>query len=120
MPYTAIFQQQKLKKKMIFFNIFNIFAQNIDCGYTLEPPRRGDSNEYTQSCFRAKIRNIGMSLHTLPVFIFIARTCFPDVQRCLRSIVFFEQIVFIGYRIGTSRFHRKQERVSHSIENSLQ
>ena len=23
------------------FDIFLIFAQNIDCGYTLEPPRRG-------------------------------------------------------------------------------
>ena len=28
------------------FDIFLIFAQNIDCGYTLEPPRRGGSNEY--------------------------------------------------------------------------
>ena len=27
------------------------FAQNIDCGYTLEPPRRGSSNEYPQSMF---------------------------------------------------------------------
>ena len=27
------------------FDIFLIFAQNIDCGYTLEPPRRGSSNE---------------------------------------------------------------------------
>ena len=27
-------------------NIFHIFAQNIDCGYSLEPPRRGGSNEY--------------------------------------------------------------------------
>ena len=27
-----------------FFDIFLIFAQNIDCGYTLEPPRRGGSN----------------------------------------------------------------------------
>ena len=26
-----------------------IFAQNIDGGYTLEPPHRGGSNEYTQS-----------------------------------------------------------------------
>ena len=26
--------------------IFLISAQNIDCGYSLEPPRRGDSNEY--------------------------------------------------------------------------
>ena len=27
-----------------FFDIFLIFAQNIDCGYTLEPPRRGDKS----------------------------------------------------------------------------
>ena len=33
------------------FDVFNVFAQNIDRGYTLEPLRRGDSNEYTQSLF---------------------------------------------------------------------
>ena len=32
-------------------DIFHISAQNIDCGYPLEPPRRGGSNEYTQSMF---------------------------------------------------------------------
>ena len=31
--------------------IFLITAQNIDCGYSLEPPRRGSSNEYPQSMF---------------------------------------------------------------------
>ena len=31
--------------------IFHISAQNIDCGYSLEPPRRGSSNEYPQSMF---------------------------------------------------------------------
>ena len=36
------------------FDIFLIFAQNIDCGYTLEPPRRGGSNEYLQSMFWSK------------------------------------------------------------------
>ena len=30
----------------IFF--FHISAQNIDCGYSLEPPRRGGSNKYPQ------------------------------------------------------------------------
>ena len=30
-------------------------AQNMDCGYSLEPPRRGGSNEYPQSMFRAEI-----------------------------------------------------------------
>ena len=36
------------------FNIFNIFAQNIDHGYTLEPPRRSGSNEYPPSMFWIK------------------------------------------------------------------
>ena len=31
--------------------IFLIFAQNIYFGYSLEPPRRGGSNEYPQSMF---------------------------------------------------------------------
>ena len=31
-----------------------IFAQNIDCGYTLEPPRWGGSNEYPQSMFLSR------------------------------------------------------------------
>ena len=33
------------------YDIFPISAQNIDCGYSLEPPRRGGSNEYSQSMF---------------------------------------------------------------------
>ena len=36
--------------------IFHISAENIDCGYSLEPPRRGGSNEYPQSMFLAEIR----------------------------------------------------------------
>ena len=39
-------------------DIFHISAQNIDCGYSLEPPRRGGSNEYPQSMFLAEIRKI--------------------------------------------------------------
>ena len=31
--------------------IFRILLQNIDCGYSLEPPRRGSSNVYPQSMF---------------------------------------------------------------------
>ena len=38
--------------------IFLISAQNIDCGYLLELPRRGGSNEYPQSMLRAEIRKI--------------------------------------------------------------
>ena len=46
-----------------------IFAQNIDCGYTLEPPPRGGSNEYSQSMFWSKIKKKGTPLHT-PVLLY--------------------------------------------------
>ena len=36
------------------FDMFNIFTQNIHCGYALQPPRRGGSNEYPQSMFWVK------------------------------------------------------------------
>ena len=41
-------------------DIFHISAQNIDCGYSLEPPRQGGSNEYPQFMFlsRNKKNNI--------------------------------------------------------------
>ena len=35
-------------------DIFHISAQNIECGYSLEPPRRGGSNEYPQSMFLSR------------------------------------------------------------------
>ena len=35
-------------------DIFHISAQNIDYGYSLEPPRRGGSNEYPQSMFLSR------------------------------------------------------------------
>ena len=70
-------------------DIFLIFAQNIDCGYTLEPPRQGGSvgTSTHNLCFGAKIRKIGIPLHT-PVLLYkvgfrgvnITRTCFRDVD----------------------------------------
>ena len=34
--------------------ILHISYQNIDCGYSLEPPHRGGSNEYPQSMFLSR------------------------------------------------------------------
>ena len=48
-------------------SIFHTFAQNMDCGYSLEPPRRGGSNEDPQSMFLSKIRKI-MYTPTNPSF----------------------------------------------------
>ena len=70
--------------KILIF--FLIFAQNIDCGYTLEPPRRGGSNEYPQSMLWSKNKKNRYTPHN-PVFfyikagfkgVYISRTCFPD------------------------------------------
>ena len=55
MQYTEIFLALKIENfQLKNFDIFLIFAQNIDCGYTLELPRRGGSNEYPQSMFWCK------------------------------------------------------------------
>ena len=35
-------------------DIVDISAQNIDCGYSLEPPQRGGSNKYPQSMFLSR------------------------------------------------------------------
>ena len=69
-----------------FFDIFLNFAQNIDCGYTLEPPRRGGSNEYPQSMFWSKNKKKWI-YPCIPQFyiikegckgVYITRTCFHD------------------------------------------
>ena len=52
MQYTGIFHGCKnVIFQMKSFNSLIIFAQNIDCRYTLEPPHPGGSNEYPQSMF---------------------------------------------------------------------
>ena len=58
MKYTEIFSAVKIERKFHWktFDIFLIFAQNIDC-------------EYPQSMFGAKIRKIGIPMHT-PVLLY--------------------------------------------------
>ena len=51
MQYIENFLSRKIRNYIKKNDIFLIFAQNIDCGYTLEPPQRGGSNVYPQSMF---------------------------------------------------------------------
>ena len=65
MQYTEIIFALKIENfQLKTFDILLIFAQNIDCGYTLEPPRSTHN-----LCFGAKIRKIGIPLHT-PVLLY--------------------------------------------------
>ena len=47
--YTENFTTKNENFQVKNSDIFLISAQNIDCGYSLEPPRRGGSGEYLQS-----------------------------------------------------------------------
>ena len=59
MQYTVSFKAVKNENfQQKKFDIFNILAQNIDCVYTLEPPRQGGSNKYPQSMFWSKNKKI--------------------------------------------------------------
>ena len=72
-----------LEKKNRFFNIT---AQNIHCGYTLEQPRRGGSDEYPQCMFWIKIKQKRYTPANPQFFyikvgikgVYIARTFFSD------------------------------------------
>ena len=63
--------------------ILLISAQNIDCEYSLEPPRRGGSNEYHNLCFEQKDEAILTSTHNL---------CFE--QKCEKYQLFFYLKIF--------------------------
>ena len=53
-PLKPYFYIAKLGFTGVYIIVF-ISAKKIDCGYSLEPPRRGDSNEYPQSMFWTEI-----------------------------------------------------------------
>ena len=73
MQYTEIcfFSEEKIEN---FIDFFNIFAQNMHCGYTLEPPHKNKKSRYTLQipvffffCIKLVLKGV-----------YISRTCFPD------------------------------------------
>ena len=53
-PYTPVLCSENGVNRSI--HIFLFLVQNIDCGYSLEPPHRGGSKVYPHSMFCANIR----------------------------------------------------------------
>ena len=66
---------------------FHISGQNIDCGYSIEPPRQGGSIEYTQSMFLAEIKQI-MYTPLKPQFynLKVGFKGFKIIQVCFRGV----------------------------------
>ena len=56
--YWKFYHQKNEKFQTKNSDILLISAETIDCGYSLEPPRRGGSNKYHNLCFWVEIRKI--------------------------------------------------------------
>ena len=71
---TYLYNSDPLKPhvKLGLTGVYIIFIssdKNIDCGYSLEPPRRGGSNEYPQSMFFSRnMKNMSFSSEKFIVF----------------------------------------------------
>ena len=58
--------------------IFLISAQNTDCGYSLEPPQRGGSNEHPQSMFLS--RNKKNNVYPCKLQFYYIKVGFKEVK----------------------------------------
>ena len=68
------------------FDIFQISAQTIDCGYSLEPPRRGGSNEYPQSMFLS--RNKNNNVYPRKPHFYYMKVGFKEIKIiCFRDVI---------------------------------
>ena len=52
--YTENFPPKTENFQIKNSDMFHISVRNMDCGYSLEPPRRGGSNEYPRSMFLSR------------------------------------------------------------------
>ena len=70
MQFTDFSKVVKIENFLQILFTFLIFAQNMECGYTLEPSPRGAAvlTNTHDLCFGAKIRKLGIPLYT-PVLL---------------------------------------------------
>ena len=68
--YWKFYNQKRKFSDKKSSDILHNSAQNIDCGYPLEPPRRGGSTEYPQSMFLSRNKKINV-YPCKPQFYFI-------------------------------------------------
>ena len=98
MQFTEIFFSDAkivnfVGKKNRYFFIF--LLKNINCGYTLEPPRRGGSNEYPQSMFWIENKKIRYT----PV-----NPSFTKIQWGLRGYTLHGHVFLMDFREKTVPF----------------
>ena len=80
------------RRKILIFFIF--LLKKIDCGYSLEPPRRGGSNEYPQSMFLSRRG----SSNKYPQSMFLSRNMKKNVYPC-KPQFYYIKVGFKGVKI---------------------
>ena len=76
--YIKNFTTQNENFQMKNSGCFHISSQNINCGYLLEPPRRGGSNEYPQSMLLS--RNTENNLYPWKPQFYCIKVGFKEVK----------------------------------------
>ena len=87
-----IWQPEKEKNQIKHSDIFLISVQNIDCTYSLEPLRRGGSNEYPQSMFLC--RNKKNNVHPCKPQFYCIKVGFKGAKLYRHVFVMFSLFVF--------------------------
>ena len=91
--YKIYHQKWKISDKNS--DIFHISAQNIDCGYSLEPPQRGGSNDYPKSMFLSRKKK--NNLHTCKPQIYYTNVGFKGSALYRHVFVMYSNGVVIIY-----------------------
>ena len=84
-----------------------ISVQKIDCGYSLEPPRRGGSNEYPQSMFWAEIWKISDFLSEIFMFLEVKYSIYLN-RRVFVMINLGDFYCAIGYKTFVNNIKAKK------------
>ena len=98
---------QQVPKNTLKYFFFS--AQKIDCGYSLEPPRRGGSNEYPQSMFLSRNKNNDVQNAQTEIILRMCKVSILSGPYDLHSYILQYTMIMLSDSEGpdqTARIHR--------------
>ena len=109
--YIENFTTQNWKFSDKKSDILHISAQNTDCGYPLEPPRPGGSNEYPQSMFLSRNKKIIMYTPVNPCWnhwidAIITYAPFGEVTNFASEQSIFNTVLIFKIKYGVSESYQ--------------
>ena len=96
--HSEDFTTKKWKFSAKHSDIFHTSAQNIDCGYSLEPLRRGGSKEYSQSMFLSRNKKNN---------VYPCKTQFYYIKWGLMGSTLYRHVFVMYWRFWYNEYHNK-------------